>query len=248
MSMDTSKAWAVSVDFHTHILPAMDDGSASAEESAALLAKQGADGIGAVIATPHFYPTEQTIEEFLSRREESCTLLRSVYDPAVHPKLYLGAEVAYFTGIGKSRLVEQLTVVGTNLILIEMPFARWSKHEIDEVVALRENQGLIPLVAHIERYAKFQKRGTLEYMLARGVLFQSNADVFLNAKTAKWAMKQFERGLIAVLGSDCHDPVNRIPNLSSALSCIAHEKGMDEIEQMRFLQDFLLKGAKPIEF
>ncbi|MBQ9760473.1 MAG: capsular polysaccharide biosynthesis protein [Clostridia bacterium] len=244
----TNRTWNSIVDFHTHLLPAIDDGSASAEETDLLLAAQKEQGIGAVIATPHFYTEEGQLEDFLSRRAQACEKLRSVYDPMRHPTVYLGAEVAFFSGIGHSRLVERLTVEGTNAILVEMPFRRWSDYEIEELAALREGMGLIPIVAHIERYEKYQKHKTVERLVERGVLFQANAEHFLDAKTEKRAIKDFLRGKIALLGSDCHNLTHRVPNLSNALSLICeYRDGEDAIEEMRMLQDFLLKNAKPIE-
>jgi protein-tyrosine phosphatase len=52
-------------DFHTHILPAMDDGSASVEESIALLELEAAQGVERVVLTPHFYPMRESPAEFL---------------------------------------------------------------------------------------------------------------------------------------------------------------------------------------
>ena len=64
------------IDFHSHILPGIDDGSRNVEESIALLRKEAEQGITHVIATPHFYPQHDTPERFLKRRNEAETVLR----------------------------------------------------------------------------------------------------------------------------------------------------------------------------
>ena len=64
------------IDFHSHILPGIDDGSRSVEESIALLQKEAEQGISHVVATPHFYPQLDTPERFLKRRAEAEAALR----------------------------------------------------------------------------------------------------------------------------------------------------------------------------
>ena len=59
------------IDWHSHILPGMDDGSKDPEESIAMLDMLEQQGIDTVIATPHFYANEETTEEFLGRRKVS---------------------------------------------------------------------------------------------------------------------------------------------------------------------------------
>ena len=57
------------IDFHTHILPKMDDGSKSTEESIAMLKMQAEQGIRWVVATPHFYAEPESPQDFLQRRK-----------------------------------------------------------------------------------------------------------------------------------------------------------------------------------
>ena len=57
------------VDFHSHILPALDDGSSSVEESIALLKMLSEQGVSAVCATPHFNANRTTVDEFLAARQ-----------------------------------------------------------------------------------------------------------------------------------------------------------------------------------
>ena len=85
------------IDLHSHILPGMDDGSQSPEETAALLGMLQKQGVTTLAATPHFYARE-TPESFLQRREEAAAHLPCTESPAI----LLGAEVAYFAGMGSS--------------------------------------------------------------------------------------------------------------------------------------------------
>ena len=64
------------IDFHSHVLPEMDDGSASVDMSIAMLQMQAEQGITHVIATPHFYPSRDDPERFLDRRNRAEEKLR----------------------------------------------------------------------------------------------------------------------------------------------------------------------------
>ena len=91
------------VDFHSHILPGIDDGSQSVEESLALLRMEAEQGIRRVVATPHFYPRHDTPDRFLRRRARAEEILRDemAKEPGL-PELCIGAEVYFFSGISES--------------------------------------------------------------------------------------------------------------------------------------------------
>ena len=116
------------VDFHSHILPGIDDGSASLEESIALLKMEAKQGIRHVVATPHFYPRYDDPEQFFIRRQEAEYLLRREME--IHPglpELTVGAEVHFFPGMSHSDILSGLTIGGKECILIEMPGAPGQK-------------------------------------------------------------------------------------------------------------------------
>ncbi len=219
-------------DLHSHILPQMDDGSRSPEMTRAMLDGMAAQGVQQLAATPHFYPTKDGIDRFLDRRERAVSLLRTVYDPAVHPKLTLGAEVAYFHGISHADQIRAMTYLGTRFILIEMPFTRWERGVIEELLAIRDELDLLPIVAHIERYIFMQKHNTLPMLMENGILIQSNAEFFLDSHTRKKALKMLERGEIQFLGSDSHNLTDRKPNLGDAIAVIAEAGLSDALSEL----------------
>ncbi|MBQ8395535.1 MAG: capsular polysaccharide biosynthesis protein, partial [Oscillospiraceae bacterium] len=57
------------IDFHTHVLPKIDDGSSSLKESIGMLRLEAEQGIETVVATPHFYANHDSPEAFLERRK-----------------------------------------------------------------------------------------------------------------------------------------------------------------------------------
>ena len=110
------------VDFHSHVLPGIDDGSACLEQSIAMLQTEAEQGIEHVVATPHFYAHHDNPERFLRRREAAEARLREEMErhPGL-PKLSIGAEVYYFPGISNSDALKELTIDKKRCILIEMP-------------------------------------------------------------------------------------------------------------------------------
>ena len=95
------------IDFHSHILPEIDDGSGSAAESLQMLEVSARQGVKLIAATPHFYAAESSPEQFLRRRAKSAGMLQKLLGSAL-PQVLLGAEVCYFDGISRTEALEGL--------------------------------------------------------------------------------------------------------------------------------------------
>lgn len=231
------------VDFHSHILPGIDDGSASVEESIAMLKAEAAQGIRHVIATPHFYANHDTPERFLARRQEAENILREAM--SAHeglPRLSVGAEVHFFTGMRYSDALSALTIDEKRCILIEMPGVQWSAAMYDELVEIRSRQDLIPIVAHIDRYIRpLHTHRIPEQLEQLPVVVQANASFFMNPRTRRMAMKMLRKDQIQLLGSDCHNMTSRKPNLAEALAVIRKHFDDDILGQIRYYQDAVLQ-------
>lgn len=230
-------------DFHSHILPGIDDGSASVEESIALLRMEAAQGIRQVVATPHFYPRYDDPETFFVRREEAEILLRRELE--VHPglpELTVGAEVHFFSGMSHSDILSGLTIGGKGCILIEMPGIPWTESMYRELAMIPERQGLTPVIAHIDRYiAPLRTHKIPERLAELPVLVQANASFFLRSSTRNLALKLLRQGKIQVLGSDCHNLTTRLPNLGDAVDVICDRIGPEILEEIRYYQDQILE-------
>lgn len=207
------------VDMHSHVLPNMDDGSKSVEESIQMLEATARQGIRHMVATPHFYPTDNSPEQFLARRKKAEKRLCDVWQPGF-PELRMGAEVYFFEGMSHAEALDDLRIAGTELLLLEMPFTAWSDRMVREIEELQARSGITVLMAHIERYFRFQKDRVWEELLRSGVRMQCNAEFFLNWRTRRKALRMLKAGRIHFLGSDCHNMGSRQPLLGEALSRI----------------------------
>ena len=140
-------------DFHSHILPGVDDGSADPEQSLEMLRMEAEQGICRVVATPHFYPRHDDPVRFLQRRARGAEkLAERIAGESGLPELILGAEVHYYPGMSESNVLSQLTIGNGKCIMIEMPGAPWTEKMFRELELIYEKQGLIPVIAHIDRY------------------------------------------------------------------------------------------------
>ena len=224
------------IDFHTHILPKMDDGSRGTEESLRMLREESSQGISAVVLTPHYYAEKETPEKFLKRREASGRRLSEVIDESGEksslPDLFLGAEVKVFSGISSLELLPELAIRGTRYILLEMPFEPWPESIFRELSGIKA-RGLHPVIAHLERYLQLQKRtDNIERLMNSDVLIQCNAEFFLQGFKGRKAFQLLKEDRIHLLGSDCHNLTSRPPNLGSALDLIRKKLGENSVERL----------------
>ena len=123
------------IDFHSHILPGMDDGSQNADMTGLMLARSAKQGVRVMAATPHFYGDRDSIDHFLKKRQkawESAIPLAEDLGMA----LIAGAEVAYFDNMSQAKGIERLTLGDSRVLLLEMPFRAWGSRDIQELERL----------------------------------------------------------------------------------------------------------------
>lgn len=227
-------------DFHTHILPGMDDGSASVEESRSMLQELQRQGVDGLAATPHFYAERMSPEEFFARRQASWERL-CPHLSADFPELRLGAEVRYFEGIHRYEGLERFCLEGTNLLLLEMPHGVWTKRMIAALTEMNARENISLMLAHVERYYRHQSRDVWDTLLRNGIRMQVSADFFLARRTRKAALKLLQEGRIHVLGTDCHNMTTRKPDMADAVSFIRAKGGADLLLRLQQREALLLQ-------
>ena len=200
------------IDFHTHILPGVDDGSKNLGESLQLLQMEQQQGIDIVVLTPHYYSSQNSPEVFFRRRYQSWRLLRGAWKPGM-PRLLLGAEVEFFEGITALANLQDFCIQRTSLLLLEMPFCSWSERIIRIVEELNGTGGIQIVLAHVERYLSFQGNAqALKRLRQGGILMQVNASFFEGWLSRRKALSMLDKGMVQFLGSDCHNLSSRKPN------------------------------------
>ncbi|AFA48109.1 CpsB/CapC family capsule biosynthesis tyrosine phosphatase [Acetobacterium woodii] len=226
------------IDFHSHILPGMDDGSKNIEESLKMIEASFNQGVEMIVATPHFYPWQEKPEDFLARREHAIKSL-----PGPLSTLRVGAEIAYYDGIDYSEDIELLKIADTELILIEMPMTIWTNRMLDSLYNMENRTKLKVVLAHFERYLKVQKRTDQSGYIGDNFFIQINADYFINRSTQRKALKLFKENRVDFIGSDCHNLTSRPPNLGEAYQTIKNKCGIKSVTAFDDKQNQYFKGG-----
>lgn len=196
------------IDIHNHILPGIDDGAATIEDSLALLQKFTELGIRDFIATPHimndYYPnTSQTIEEALKR-------LKQALSEAGLNDVRIKAAAEYMMDQSFLELMEgqELLTLTDNYVLVEMSYFQ-APINLNEILFQLQTRQYKPVLAHPERYAFFHSKTLSRYedLKERGCLFQLNALSLVGhygKNMQEIAFRLLEAGMIDYLGTDTH--------------------------------------------
>ncbi|MBR4761221.1 MAG: hypothetical protein IK086_01115, partial [Clostridia bacterium] len=210
------------IDFHTHILPGIDDGARDAAEGLALLEQMRAQGITAAVATPHFFPASMALEDFLAARSEAYENLIALAGKDCPVKIVMGAEVLYFGGIGGFEGIRRLTVGKKRYLLLELFGVKAiDKKVIKDILNLREYLEVTPVIAHVERYCKLRGYRNLVKLIAEGgALCQINAGFSGHPAEKRAVKKLLKRGLVDFIASDCHSPAKRPVKLNEGIKAL----------------------------
>lgn len=187
------------IDFHSHIMPALDHGSDGIETSLAQVEIMKRSQVDIVVSTSHFYPHRHSVTGFLEARARAAEQLASRLDGNA-PKIALGAEVLLCENIDRMPGIDQLCIEGTRCILLELPFVGWKHEHFKAIEALRDEHGLVPVLAHIDRYPG----ENIDRVFDRRLLFQLNAPAFLSLFGSKKYLGYAEMDEAVALGSDIH--------------------------------------------
>lgn len=215
------------IDFHTHILPAFDDGPADCRTAAQMLVKLYEQGVTHAVSTSHFYRYDESIGDFLARRDRAYSELRAYLsaERITHvPEIILGAEVYFTTALIDDPDLEKLCIGDTDYILIELPYTQITQNVKDSFRSLAACGRVRPILAHLERYAAYAGEETL-FELLESAPAQINCESVLSAPSCRLAAKLLKSGGVAALGSDCHNMTTRAPKFSEARKKLSRKIG-----------------------
>lgn len=245
------------IDFHTHILPNIDDGARNIEETIELIKEAKQSGFDEIILTSHYI--ENYYETDVPERD---MWVKAISDnlnaKGVDIDLYLGNEI-YISNNMMQLLIDgkASTINNSCYVLFEMPLNAEPMDLYNVIYSLQENK-LIPVLAHPERYSFVQKEPELIYdLIQKGVLMQANYGSILGqyGKKAEFIVRKFyENNMIHFLGSDVHRPntiYKRIPDAIAEISAIIGDEKVRELTTTNpklVLQNKRIDVEEPIEF
>lgn len=197
------------VDLHSHMLPGIDDGSSSAEESVEMLRKFQDMGFRKVITTPHITEGYDNTPMIIRGKLEE---VRSAAK-AAGLTIEVNAAAEYFLDERFINLIDtdqEILTLGTgNYVLIETAFMT-RPIMLTETVKKLQSKGYRPIYAHPERYSYLQGNwDTVKKIYDSGILFQINAlslTGYYDGGPRKLAERLIDEGMVSFIGSDCHKP------------------------------------------
>jgi protein-tyrosine phosphatase len=192
------------IDIHSHVLPGLDDGSRSLEQSVAVLQRMAREGVEGLVLTPHLKASEINAdgEPAIARRDLALAAL-TPHCPA-SLTLYAGFEIMLDEPLTPLALGDRrLSLAGSRYYLVEFPVAI-----VGDLAtrALRDiaRAGLVPVLAHPERYDACDPATVREWRDA-GARMQVDARTLTRPTTrGHRARVLVERGLADVLAADNH--------------------------------------------
>lgn len=195
------------IDMHSHILPGIDDGSQSIEESIKMIKEAKEAGFTEIISTSHYIE-----ESYNSSKYEREELIKNINEKLeaenINIKIYNGAEAYISTNLNDLIEKEKLpTINESKYLLMELPMHSEILY-LDNIIYDLKTNGITPIIAHPERYSYVQRNPkVLENLIDKGVLFQANYGSIIG-KYGKDAEKTLKRllksNMIHFLGTDTH--------------------------------------------
>lgn len=215
-----SRVFPLTCDLHAHLIPGVDDGSKSIEETIEMLHIYQKMGVKKIICTSHIYAgIYNNTEESL--RNAFDLMLQQVRDAGCEIELELSAE--YFSDesmLEKLKTGRPLLHFGLRYILFEFPFHTLPYYWRDIIFQI-QSEGYRPLLAHPERYSFLQQSEEMSNKLIDlGVKFQVNLGSLLGVygpEAKKTAKTLIDRHQVHALGSDMHR-LNQAEILKKSLS------------------------------
>ena len=223
------------IDFHSHILPGIDDGSKNLEQSIAMVNEAKKVGFTKIISTSHYMENYYECNE--KNRKE---LLEQVQKNVNGIELRLGNEI-YIT----NNIIELLqngqasSINGTKYVLFEFPLITTRPMNDKEVIYRLVENGYIPIIAHPERYPFIQENPDYLFELEEmGALFQANYGSIIGMyglKAKKTLKILLKNNLISFFGSDVHRPeqvYNKMPKIIKKLKKIISNEEFEEFTEI----------------
>lgn len=227
-------------DLHTHILPGMDDGPQELASALALLDQQARQGIRRIALTSHYDCTSEPLAEFLSRREASFAALRAAAPAGLDLKR--GCEVWFSPELLRIE-ASKLCLEGTPYLLLELPVLQKPAF-LREVLTGLGAMGIVPLIAHAERYSYVRRDPELlRQWCALGARVQVNAGS-LAGPDSSFVSKLIRSGFVHVLASDAHDPQYRPANLGRAMKTLPRRVGAAKVRELSDNADRVYRGEE----
>ena len=238
------------IDVHSHILPNIDDGSRSIDETFNLIKEAKEAGFEGIICTSHYM--ENYYETDRPEREVWINAIHeNLKNKNIEMNLYLGNEIYMSDNIIK--LLEDgkaTTMNDTSYVLFELPLNVEPMNLYDMVYEMQQYK-IVPILAHPERYSFVQTDPELIYdLIDKGVLMQANYGSIVGqyGKKAQMIVQKFlENNMIHMLGTDAHRQNTIYPKIPEILVELKSLIGEEKLNELTTINPELVINNKRID-
>ncbi len=231
------------IDIHSHILPGVDDGPMTIEESVEILSALEEKGFDSIILTSHYI--ENT--DYNSNEKVRMKILNELQEKT-NINLYLGNEVFITENvIDLYRNRELITLNKSSYMLVEFPLNGYNINTT-KIICELTSHNIIPIIAHPERYLYIQDNyATIDEILDYGCYLQCNIGS-LTGKYGKRAQKLvkylLKKGVVTFIGSDIHS-LRSIPTLEKSYNKLKKIVGEEKFKELTYYNPMrVLKNEK----
>lgn len=240
------------IDLHSHILPGLDDGASTWEDSVEMARLAVADGIHTMVASPHLFKKRAISQAEVNQKEEIINKIKEFKEKlqaeGLHLEILPGCDFPLsFEGLQLLEADQVLTINdGKRYLLLEFPDS--SLPPATEDICFRlSSKGIIPIITHPERHLIFQE---MPYKLGRlidlGCLVQITAASLTGGfgrRVVRAAREMLRKGYAHLLASDAHNSRGRPPVLSRGLREASSLVGKEQARAMVTLTpEKIIKG------
>jgi protein-tyrosine phosphatase len=236
------------IDIHCHILPGIDDGAKTMEDSLMMAKEAAKEGICTIIATPHFnsqYDNRKTV--IIEKVKELNQALRQANIdvtvlPGQEPRIYGEILEDYDNDVIQ-------TLNDTPYLFIELPSSHVPRYT-EKLLFDIQVKGLIPIIVHPERNSELIERPEMLFrFVEKGALTQVTASSlcgYFGKKIKNFSIQLIEANLTHFLASDAHNVANRTFKMKEAMDFVESEFGMDYIYLFKENAEYLISGKNII--
>ena len=221
------------IDIHSHLLPAVDDGATSLQVSIDMLDAYVANGFNTVVTTPHLTghldPCYRGIVENAFAQVEPHAQARGV-------QLERGFEVRLsLEQLTQLESGAPITLAGTNVVLIDLPFTEWPAYADATLFAL-QIAGYRIVLAHPERYPGIQRDPNRAVeLVTRGIVLQVTIGSFSGAfgKRAKQCAETLLKlGVVQIVATDAHSAGHRMAAVPEGMERLRVLVGQEQLDSL----------------
>ncbi|EOR23320.1 protein-tyrosine-phosphatase [Niallia nealsonii AAU1] len=238
------------IDIHSHILPGIDDGAQTIEDSIKMAKAAVNEGITTIIATPHHKNNQfnNLKSSILTKVNDLNTVLKQENIPLT---VLPGQEVRIYGEVVEDYYKEEiLTLNHTKYLFIEFPSSSVPRYA-ERLLYELQTEGIIPIIVHPERNKELQEKPELLYQLVKnGALTQVTASSvagYFGKNVKKFSEQLIEHNLTHFLASDAHNVHNRGFKMVESLDTIEENFGVDYIYLFKENGELLLEDKNIIK-